>query len=716
VITVHMIGQAHLDPVWLWPWQAGMDEALATCRSACSLLDEFPEFVFSMGEAWRYQQVERLAPALFTRIQQHVKAGRWEIVGGWLIQPDCNLPSDFAFQKQISLGKEYFLDRFGFFPEVAYNVDSFGHSAALPGLIAAAGQKYYVVGRPQEAAMPMESHLFRWRGYAEGPEVTAFRIADGYLSVKAPTESHIRAAAEKLPPGITHTMCFYGIGDHGGGPYADMIRWIRDHEHALEDCRLVFSSPSRFFRAIAGQSTQLPVVTGELYYFAIGAYSVQRQIKTGVRRAEHLLRQAEIAQAEGGPEVKAQLEDAWQAVCFNHFHDILGGTSLASASVTAARQLSYAWTIADRLAQYGLRDNLNGLPDDPLQRVVFFNASDEAFDGYVEFEPYVPWNRLKKHIRTLDEANRPIPLQRLLTEAASPDSCHLARLLIRMHLDAGQMGTVKIDPDTPCADAPCRVRGGIDAIATEAGVSLSLGDTPGITFASGDRLLLPRIDMIEDLTDNWTAHGDRYPEGPVVSASWNAPCSLYDGPLMAALLHTGTVGCSALRAEWRVYADEPFVELHLVVHWHEVRKILKLTVALPGGAAPHRLDGVMGTSLRRQNDGSERVLRDWTLVETRSARLGIVSPDTYALDGTARRLRLTLLRSPIQTSGPSAAAGMVLNGTPADQGVHEFRFRFFLGDVAEELLEAQARMLHRPLLTAELTRGMARRYEYEGAI
>ena len=28
-----MIGNAHIDPVWLWSWQAGVDEALATISS-----------------------------------------------------------------------------------------------------------------------------------------------------------------------------------------------------------------------------------------------------------------------------------------------------------------------------------------------------------------------------------------------------------------------------------------------------------------------------------------------------------------------------------------------------------------------------------------------------------------------------------------------------------------------------------------------------------
>jgi len=59
-ITVHMVGNAHLDSVWLWPWKSGADEAIATCRSACDLLDDFPQAVFTRGEAWVYRGESRV--------------------------------------------------------------------------------------------------------------------------------------------------------------------------------------------------------------------------------------------------------------------------------------------------------------------------------------------------------------------------------------------------------------------------------------------------------------------------------------------------------------------------------------------------------------------------------------------------------------------------------------------------------------------------------
>ena len=181
-MVIHLIFNAHIDPVWLWPWQASLDEMLATCRSACDRLDAHPALTFSRGEAWVYREIERLDPALFARIRRFIDQGRWEIVGGWWVQPDCNQPSGFAFEHQISEGKRYFLDRFQSFPEVAYNVDSFGHAATLPGYLRAAGQRYYVMMRPQEHEMALPARLFRWRGYEGGPEVSVFRIARAYTA------------------------------------------------------------------------------------------------------------------------------------------------------------------------------------------------------------------------------------------------------------------------------------------------------------------------------------------------------------------------------------------------------------------------------------------------------------------------------------------------------------------------------------------------------
>jgi alpha-mannosidase len=253
-VKIHLIFNAHIDPIWLWPLQAALDEVLATCRSACDRLDAHPDLTFSRGEAWVYHQIERLDPALFRRITRYIKQGRWEIVGGWWIQPDCNLPSGFAFRRQIEEGKRYFLDRFGHFPEIAFNVDSFGHAATLPGYLRTAGQRYYIMMRPQEREMALPARLFRWRGYEGGPEVITFRIASSYTTRELNLE-HIRACLEGLPKEVEDTMCFVGVGDHGGGPTERQIAWLRQHWNAFEGHTFLFSTPARYFKAVARHIT-----------------------------------------------------------------------------------------------------------------------------------------------------------------------------------------------------------------------------------------------------------------------------------------------------------------------------------------------------------------------------------------------------------------------------------------------------------------------------
>ena len=42
-----MIGNAHIDPVWLWQWPEGYQEVRATFQSAVDRLDEYPDFIFT---------------------------------------------------------------------------------------------------------------------------------------------------------------------------------------------------------------------------------------------------------------------------------------------------------------------------------------------------------------------------------------------------------------------------------------------------------------------------------------------------------------------------------------------------------------------------------------------------------------------------------------------------------------------------------------------
>src|SRR5659263_334269 len=96
---IHLIGNAHLDPVWLWRWQEGFAEIKATFQSALDRMNEFPEFIFTSACAPNYKWIEENEHEMFDEICRRVKEGRWVLTGGWWIQPDCNIPSGESFAR-----------------------------------------------------------------------------------------------------------------------------------------------------------------------------------------------------------------------------------------------------------------------------------------------------------------------------------------------------------------------------------------------------------------------------------------------------------------------------------------------------------------------------------------------------------------------------------------------------------------------------------------
>ena len=144
---IHLIGNAHLDPVWLWQWQEGFAEIKATFRSALDRMKEFDDFKFTSACSIYYMWIEKSDKAMFEEIKQRVKEGRWCITGGWFLQPDCNMPSGESIVRQIQTGKEYFKEKFGVWSDTAISFDAFGHNRGLVQIIKKCGQDSYISGQ-----------------------------------------------------------------------------------------------------------------------------------------------------------------------------------------------------------------------------------------------------------------------------------------------------------------------------------------------------------------------------------------------------------------------------------------------------------------------------------------------------------------------------------------------------------------------------------------
>ena len=178
-VTVHMIGNAHIDPVWLWNWQEGFQTTWSTFRSVLDRMKETPEFVFTSAQAALYEWIEKGDPAMFEEIRERVHEGRWRITGGWWIQPDCNIPSGESFARHALYSQRYFKEKFGVMANTGYNVDSFGHNGVLPQLLKKSGMNNYVFMRPGPHEKKDLPDIFWWES-ADGSRVLTYRIQFSY--------------------------------------------------------------------------------------------------------------------------------------------------------------------------------------------------------------------------------------------------------------------------------------------------------------------------------------------------------------------------------------------------------------------------------------------------------------------------------------------------------------------------------------------------------
>lgn len=337
-----MICNAHLDPVWLWQKPEGIAEAISTFRVAADFCEEFDGFVFNHNESVLYEWVEENEPELFERIQRLVKEGKWRIMGGWYLQPDCVMPCGESFIRQIETGTEYFKEKFGVRPLTAINFDPFGHTRGLVQILRKCGYESYVFMRPSN---PEYKHDFIWKGF-DGSEIIAHKMNCGYNSGKGKILEKINRVLEsEYGDGIN--MMFWGIGNHGGGPSREDLNSIADFMKNNPEKGLVHSWCERYFDRI--DKSNLKSFDQSLNYTMIGCYTTMKRIKQAHRRLENDLAVCEKMLALSDVSYdKSELKKAEKALLFCEFHDILPGTSIKAAEDDCLRLLSYGSEIAEK--------------------------------------------------------------------------------------------------------------------------------------------------------------------------------------------------------------------------------------------------------------------------------------------------------------------------------------------------------------------------------
>ena len=319
----YMLCNAHLDPVWLWQRQEGMAEAISTFRVAADFCEKYDGFIFNHNESVLYEWVEEYEPELFKRIQKLVKEGKWRIMGGWYLQADCVMPSGESILRQIEVGNEYFMEKFGVKPVTAISMDPFGHDRGLVQILKKTGYENYVFMRPLRI---IPEHDFIWRGY-DGSEILGHNTLGGYNSVKGKVmEKILDFVREEGERGL---MC-WGIGNHGGGPSEE--DWLTICKYAEEhpEIEMISSGCEEYFETV--DKSKLRTIDKSMIHCMMGCYTTMSLIKRKHRLMENELLMCEKMLAASGVSYdEKQMADAEKALLFSEFHDSLPGTMIKKA-------------------------------------------------------------------------------------------------------------------------------------------------------------------------------------------------------------------------------------------------------------------------------------------------------------------------------------------------------------------------------------------------
>ncbi|QGH33655.1 alpha-mannosidase [Gracilibacillus salitolerans] len=680
---LHMIGNAHLDPVWLWQWQEGFQETKATFRSAIDRLNEYDDFVFTSSSAVMYEWVEKNDPSMFEEIKEKIQEGRWVICGGWWLQPDCNIPSGESFVRQGLYGQRYFKEKFGVTATVGYNVDSFGHNGMLPQILQKSGMEHYVFMRPGPHEKGLPGRLFWWES-DDGSRVMTFQIPFEYTTWGQDLDEHINRCSKELKEPVDELMSFYGVGNHGGGPTKENIESIKRLNKEDDLPELLFSSPNQFFEEIKTKNINLPSVHHDLQNHAKGCYSVHSGIKKWNREAESLLAKSEklsvLADHITGQPYPADYKLAWKNVMFNQFHDILAGTSLEEAYEDARNMHGEAMTIAERNLNYAVQSlawNIDIEEDENMLPIVVFNPHAWSVKQNIEVE----FKKLKEDQILVDEKGNPVPLQVVQSSATANGRNRLsfiANLPSMGYRVYKVISNRKLD-QTPTIKANDYVmendRYRLEFNPKTGFISSLFDKNQEYEMFTGDA---GRAVVINDHSDTWSHDVVSYKD---VAGEFDLRSMklVEHGPVKSVIRIISEFGNSKLTQDFTMYHELHQIDVKAVVDWREKFKMLKLTypVNLVHRKATYEIP--YGHIIREAN-GEEQTGQSWIdvsgTIKATGGRYGLslLNDSKYSYDVEGNEVSLTVLRSPIYAHHDPLVPDPDGHYSFIDQGIQKFNY------------------------------------------
>jgi len=709
---LHLLSNAHLDPVWQWEWEEGAAAAVSTFRAAAEFCEEYEGYVFNHNEVILYKWIEEYEPALFKRIQRLVREGKWNIMGGWYLQPDCNMISGESFVRQILTGKAYFREKFGAEPTTAINFDSFGHTRGLVQILQQAGYDSYIFMRPDEMdGLPAGD--FVWEGF-NGSKVMAHKIQGGYNSLMGKSREKVEQWLADHPDESTG-LVLWGVGNHGGGPSRVDLEQIGKLMQERDDYEIVHSTPESYFQDVRKKA--LPSYAGDLNPRFVGCYTSMIRIKQKHRQLENELFQTEKMLSAAAMQgllayPKGELDEALRDLLTAQFHDILPGTSVQPAEEASIRQIDHGLEIAARLKARAFFALAAGQPKAALKEypILVYNPHPFPVKGVFECEFMLEDQNWKEEFSMplVYRDGELLPCQpekelsnlnldwrkRVVFEAElAPSSMNRFDCRIQM-LDAKPL------PQLTEKDGYYRFETADLRVAVNARTGLIDEYVAGdVSFVKPNAFAAL---VVKDNEDPWRMDTHVFGQVEGTFALMNEEDSgtfsgvkhplpavrvIEDGEVRTVIEAVFRYGSSTLVQAYKLPKRGTEVEVEVRVYWNEKDMMLKLSI--PTVLDQGEFLGQTAFGINPLNgEGQETVSQKWVAVEDAGKGLAVtcINNGTYGGDFRGGEIRVSLLRSAGYCAHPIGERPIMVQDRfqpRMDQGERKYTFWLNAGELAD---------------------------------
>ena len=701
---VHLICNAHLDPIWQWEWEEGAASALSTFRAAADLADEF-DYIFCHNEVTLYKYIEEYAPTLFERIKELIRAGKWHIMGGWYLQPDVNMPNGESIVRQIQHGKRYFEEKFGSFPKTAIGFDAFGHSVGLVQIMKKCGQDGYIYCREGCDELPFGQ--FIWEGL-DGSEIKAVH-ARGYNSAlgKA-TEKINRLMNDEDENGDDYMLILWGVGNHGGGPSRKDLRDIRELI-ADSDVPVMHSTPDAFFARLNPTDRH----NKSLRISMPGCYTTMSGVKSRHAAFEQMLaiteKMCSVAAARGLIEYpEKELDDAVEDLLNSQFHDVLPGTSIKAGEENGIRLLEHGMLTLNRLrarAYFALSSAQKKAAEGEYPILVF---NPHPYEWETEFECELTladqnWSdEIVSCFRVCDEEGNEVPVQ-FIKEESNLNLDWRKRFIIRSRLKPLAVSRFSLYADFRPVEQKPELPANSDIIFDMNGKHVEIDGKTGFMRSykiKGTEYIKGNAFcpfMYEDNADPW-GMGDFQLESmgrnPEPFRLMEKPDGVFEGMKPIQVIEDGDiylgVECffikdnTRIRVEYDIYKTNPYVDVKVDVFTGDVNKLIKLS--LPVAQKGEYIGQICFGTEPLYMDGRECVSQRFVAVKNEKNCLALINDASYGSSFRDDEISVSLIRTATYCAHPICDRELIPTDRfvkKIDMGERNFAFRLTVADESE---------------------------------